>query len=197
MQTHLAGKAHKRRLANAQTLQSFQSSEGRTFSSSQGGNDEKATEANEGEKVAQEDVVESGQDEEEEEEETSMMKTLPPSSSPLVLVGPSLQCDICNVSVNSIQQLKIHYAGAKHKKATNKKKNVDDVTENSTTTNSTTSNLAFHSLDVELPDSIIRVEDPNKKVAGSYKCKSCDCLLNSEVQMRQVNSFISEQSLKS
>lgn len=185
MQTHLAGKAHKRRLANAQTLQSFQSSssaEAKSFSSSShssssrnGGNDEKATERSDAEKAAldKEDFA-AGQD-----ASVMMMKNTSPRDEQQQ-PSSSLKCDVCNVFVNSVQQLEVHNAGAKHKKAAAKVNNEFKVTSDS-------SNLTFHSLAVELPNSIIRVEDPNKKVAGSYKCKSCDCLLNSEVQMQQVN----------
>ena len=154
MQTHLAGKAHKRRLANSQTLQSFHTNDGKTFSpESKSENDDKE----DGEKV---------------DEATK-------KSSSVTFAGPALQCDLCKVSVNSIQQLNVHYTGARHKKLAAK---------NGKTANSSSSTFlqSLTSCAVELPNSIIRVEDLSKKLAGSYKCKACDCLLNSEVQMQQV-----------
>ena len=155
MQTHLAGKAHKRRLANVETLQSFQQNTNKTSSS----------------RTAQD----SSKSKEEDEEKKDERKQI---SSSLVFAGPLLRCDICDVSVNSIQQLNVHYDGARHKKAAQKG-------QGKTTSSSFVQSLAS---DVDLPGSIIRVEDPHKKIAGSYKCKACDCLLNSEVQMQQVHT---------
>ena len=105
-----------------------------------------------------------------------------------------VECDICNISVNSQQQLEIHKAGAKHKKIAASKNQKSSSSTSSTSASSTSASSTslphFKSTWTgELPNDIIRIDDPSKKVAGSYKCKACDCLLNSEVQMRQVRQL--------
>ena len=74
------------------------------------------------------------------------------------------------------------FTGAKHLKATSR--------QNQTLASSSKSSPASlvvpdRSVLDRLPASIIFIPDPDKK-PGTYKCKSCDTLLNSESQMQKV-----------
>ena len=72
----------------------------------------------------------------------------------------------------------LHLSGSKHKK----------VVGNLTKRGAMESSPALASpLPADLPSSIIFVKDPETGApAGGYKCKACDCVLNSDYQLRSV-----------
>jgi len=101
--------------------------------------------------------------------------SVPASSS----TSNSLICDVCKITMNSIQQLDVHLNGSKHKKVVAKmEKRIENY--NASTNGSTWKSPA------DLPPSIIVSTDMKTgETPGRYKCKSCDCYLNSDNQVRK------------
>lgn len=92
----------------------------------------------------------------------------------------SLICDVCKITTNSIQQLDIHLNGSKHKKV------VATMEKRMETSNASSTNVSTLKSPAYLPPSIIVATDlKNGTPPGRYKCKSCDCVLNSDNQVRK------------
>jgi len=93
----------------------------------------------------------------------------------------SLVCDVCKITTNSPQQMDLHLTGSKHKKVVASKTKRMGAANLSPTLGS-----PLLTSPADLPPSIILVKDAKTGApAGGYKCKSCDCVLNSDEQLRE------------
>lgn len=77
-------------------------------------------------------------------------------------------------------------AGSKHKKTLARRQSGHPLASKPPQTD--TAKVVAQSIEGDiLPRSIIRIVE-SKKSAGTFKCKSCDCVLNSESQLAQVRT---------
>ncbi|XP_046990099.1 zinc finger protein 346-like isoform X1 [Schistocerca americana] len=109
-----------------------------------------------------------------------------------------LRCEVCDVVVNSSQQLQTHLAGNKHKQKV-LKKGITNAGNSSTLSNTSISSAAnngggvsseenkgaVRNVEFKIPPGVHKLPDGTRSKVNKYYCDTCSVSLNSEIQLEQ------------